>query len=341
MAESTLEGEKLPLRKLIRLWLLACQADGLANATLADYQEKVFKFQWWATTHHPELPHPKQITESHMIEFVAYLRAPNKNRWNVKTRERLAPESVKSYALAVKVFFGWLVRKRHIKATPFTSEVKISNPHKTDRLIKTVPAKDLTRLMAYLAAPTRITTFEGKHNLALITLLLDSGIRRGEALSMTLTDLDIPGRAVRVDGKTGKRQAPFSALCGQLLASYAALLVIKPEDALWRSVDNIPLSIYGFSSIMRSVKVGSGVNFTAHRLRHTYASMLAAQHTDAFSLMRLLGHSKIETTLKYINLNYELASEQYAPKSPLNKIMAQPNPPKELTKRMGRPPKNR
>jgi len=314
MAESTLEGEKLPLRKLIRLWLTACQADGLADATLADYQEKVFKFQWWATTHHPELSHPKQFTESHMIEFVAYLRAPNTNRWNVKTRERLAPESVKSYALAVKVFFGWLVRKRHIKATPFTSEVKISNPHKTDRVIKTVPAKDLTRLIAYLADPIRKTSFEGKRDLALITLLLDSGIRRGEALSMTLADLDLPGRAVRVDGKTGKRTAPFSALCGQLLADYTALLKIMPDEALWRAVDNIPLSNYGFQSIIRRTRDGSGVKFYAHMLRHTYASMLAAQHTDAFTLMRLLGHSKIETTLKYINLNYELASEQYAPK---------------------------
>jgi len=253
---------------------------------------------------------------------------------------------VASFGRTAKVFFGWLVERKIIEHNPFNESVKLTNRHKKDTVVKTVPPENLQILLLYLMQPERLTTFEGVRDLALISLLIDSGIRRCELLSLTVGDIDLIRYRCTVRGKTGQRVAVFSLTCKQAIEQYlkqSLLADLKPTSPLWLTSTGESInSIYTFNSIIRRIRRKSGVNFYAHKLRHTFASTLAAQGVNPWQLQSLMGHSSVNTTMIYVHQNPELLQASYQPLSPLSKLVIQEDTVEEIKKRKrGRPPKNR
>jgi site-specific recombinase XerD len=141
-------------------------------------------------------PHPNQVTVKEARAFAAYLREPNSFRWGIIQHEHrvkfeLSPYSVQSYGRAVKTFFNWLEREGYIEQTPFNKSVRFTNRHKQDRVVKRVENEDLAQLFEYLTDSEIIATFAGTRNLSMISFLLDTGIRRGELLSMKMGSLNL------------------------------------------------------------------------------------------------------------------------------------------------------
>ena len=254
-------AEKCPFRTLIEEWLDYGRADDLASKTIADYRDKVYKFWWWWHDHTQYAlklgAHPKNVMVKEAREYAVYLREPQEMRWGIEAKvkkPKLAAASVSSYGRAVKVFFNWLEAENYIETNPFGKKVKFTNRHKQDQTIKRVQESDLTLLFTFLTAPARVATYMGCRDLAIICFLLDSGIRLGELLSLTLADIDLEHNRCRVEGKTGVRQAVFSEGCRAALCNYLQHarhpLPIKdpntPADSrVWLTVDGQPLSFYG------------------------------------------------------------------------------------------------
>ena len=88
--ELILRQEYDPFRKLIREWLVSCRDQlELANRTLIDYQDKVFKFWWWSdgTGFAEKLGrHPKFVTTELASEFALYLKTPTQTRWGLPAK---------------------------------------------------------------------------------------------------------------------------------------------------------------------------------------------------------------------------------------------------------------
>lgn len=235
------ESEICPLRRLIRQWLISCRADGLAAKTIDDYREKIFKFVWWwsdGTTYAKEAgAHPKNVTKREIKEFLAYLREPRIRRWGEpvrKGKEQLSPASIAAYGRTLKVFFNWLVREEEIDLSPVES-VKFTPTNKErSRIIKTVSDDNLLKLFAYLTRPDELAHYEGVRNLAIVALLLDSGMRRGELLSIRLQDVDLEHYRIKISGKTGERYAHFSKSCVPALREYLKLR--EQQQALYHEL---------------------------------------------------------------------------------------------------------
>lgn len=181
---SIVPADKCPFRTLIEEWLDYGRADDLALKTIADYHDKVYKFWWWWHDHtqyaHKLGAHPPNVTVKEAREYVVYLREPQEMRWGIEAKvkkPKLSAASVSSYGRAVKVFFNWLEAENYIETNPFGKKVKFSNRHKQDQTIKRVQESDLTLLFTFLTAPTRVATYLGCRDLAIICFLLDSGIR--------------------------------------------------------------------------------------------------------------------------------------------------------------------
>jgi integrase/recombinase XerD len=322
-----------PFRRLIEVWLDACRANGRADKTLVDYTSKIYKFYWWWSehTHYAEKlgAHPKFVTTKEAREFAAYLREGDNQRWgdsehkNNQKRERLSPVSVASYGRAVKIFFNWLEEEGHIEKTPFNRSVKFSNQHKKDRVLKTVAEEDLKKIFAALSSPEVLQTFLGRRNLAMVALLLDSGIRRGELLSLRIFDIDLEKNRCIVRGKTGQRVAIFDEQARSALANYIQWLTgygIATDSALWLCEDGEPLSYGGFGMFIRRLEMASGVDFHAHKLRHTFATMMARQGIGVFDLKEMLGHESITTTQIYVQQNIDHLAELHRTRSPLSTL---------------------
>lgn len=140
-------------------------------------------------------------------------------------------------------------------------------------------------------------------------LMLLSGLRSGELLTLDVTDVDIGTRWIRVMGKGGKeRRVPLDVEVGGLIQTY--LLTERPDSASPRLFlvakgpnRGQPLTPAGLRTIFRYHRLKSGVPAGhPHALRHTFGTAMAEAGVDLAVMQALLGHAHVDTTSRYIHL---------------------------------------
>ena len=135
---------------------------------------------------------------------------------------------------------------------------------------------------------------------ALISLLLDTGIRSGEAVS--LRKEDIKENYIKVKGKVGERIIPISASVVKLL------LELPSSDGYVFHGERGRLTRNGVYEVVRKylTRIGiTGEKLGGHRLRHTFGRQYLVLGGDLRSLQMIMGHTNIQTTAKYANLAIE------------------------------------
>lgn len=338
------------LLQYIDEWLDACRAAGKAPRTLLDYSEKINKFYWWWDQHtgfgHSIGYHPRLITRREIRQFLTYLRTPVAFRWGVTTnlnnkqRDTLSPGSISAYGRVVKVFFNWLETEELIDKTPFNRSIQFQPTNKEkNREIKKIERPDLKRVFDYLIENSG--TYHGARNLAMVTFLLDTGVRRGELLAIRFPDdLDLDRNRCQVSGKTGKRQVAFSEGTRSVLKEYLKLRNQQHPDskALWLCEDDQPFGYQSFSNLFRHLKRDTGLAVHAHMFRHTFGSRMAENRMNSFTLKELMGHASINTTQIYVDQGIDSIQAEYNSMSPLAS-MPEINQP--LKRRRGRPRQER
>ncbi len=143
-----------------------------------------------------------------------------------------------------------------------------------------------------------------------IELLAGTGMRVGEALGLRHEDVDAAGRQVvvrrRVNAngarvKSGERTIPVHP---RLVRSYAQYMFDEygALDAdhvfvnLWSGERGRPWRYWNVTNLVERLRRRSGVQFTVHMLRHTYATQLLTRDVPAEVVQKLLGHASITTT---------------------------------------------
>jgi len=152
---------------------------------------------------------------------------------------------------------------------------------------------------------------------ALLTLLIDTGVRATELA--TLKWADISRYTILVEGKTGQRELPVSPETQRLLLS---LPHEGPHVFYGRKGELTRTGVY---RIVRKhmVKAGiSGPKQGPHRLRHSFGKSYLVAGGDLRSLQSIMGHANISTTEKYASLNLEDIITKHHRFSPLRAVHA-------------------
>lgn len=151
-------------------------------------------------------------------------------------------------------------------------------------------------------ADLRAVTFSDRLK-PLILLLLNTGIRRGEAFNLLWSDVDLSKKLLTIEGDGAKSsQTRHIPLNLEALATLKAwknqspqLNYVFPSDSGGR-IDNINKA---WSNLRAAAKIEA---FRLHDLRHTFASNLAIAGVPLNTIRELLGHSDIQMTLRYAHL---------------------------------------
>ena len=137
-------------------------------------------------------------------------------------------------------------------------------------------------------------------------LLLDTGCRITEALSLRVSEIDFDNLLVTLDGKGRKqRVVPFSFELRKTIFRYVADFRRKPDLLLLASRNETML---GRRVMLRDVKqLCKRLGFdppprTLHAFRHTFAVNYLRRGGSVFHLQKILGHSTLEMTRRYANL---------------------------------------
>jgi site-specific recombinase XerD len=139
----------------------------------------------------------------------------------------------------------------------------------------------------------------------LVVLLLATGIRRSEAVQISLEDMDLTNRQLLVHGKGAKQR--IVPLTRQAVAAIQQYLPHRPNTQSRRLFVNSrgqPIRGHVINAALDEMleKAGlAGQGITPHKLRHTFATQLIHKGVDVRTVQELLGHADLGTTARYLH----------------------------------------
>ena len=166
--------------------------------------------------------------------------------------------------------------------------------------------------------------FLGARDRALLELIYGCGLRVSEASNLTLSQIDLHLRVLRVRGKGGKeRLVPFGKKAAEALEEYLQ----KREEKLRELGKDSPylflnargerLGERGIRYLIKKLGLESGLlSLHPHALRHAFATHLLNAGADLRSIQELLGHANLSTTEIYTKVSYEYLLKVYLSSHP-------------------------
>ena len=142
---------------------------------------------------------------------------------------------------------------------------------------------------------------------AVISLLYGCGMRLGEVQQLKMTDIERDNNRILIrQGKGNKdRYVLLPKFVLQELEHYYRCYRPKIYFFESKQIPNKPLHVRSVQTIVNAAMTSSGFEsgkYTAHSLRHSFATHMLDQGCDIHTIKTLLGHSKIETTMIYLHL---------------------------------------
>jgi integrase/recombinase XerC len=155
---------------------------------------------------------------------------------------------------------------------------------------------------------------------AMVLAMVLGGLRSAEVRSLRLADVDMGMRRVRVIGKGDReRLIPIDRVFFDECAAYlrterpAGCRTAECFVVLRGATRGGVLTEAGLRKVFRVHRARTGATrVRPHRLRHTYATELAAAGIDLLALRELMGHASPETTAKYVHLTPETLAAEFA-----------------------------
>lgn len=257
------------------------------------------------------------ITTSDIFDFLSYLANDR-----VVNPDSPAPEyGISSTARArklsaIKSFYKYLtVRTKQLQENPVAD---LEYP----KLRKSLPRYlTLEQSAALLQA---VSGQNEKRDYAILMLFLNCGIRRSELVGLNLTD--VYEDRIRVVGKGNKeRFVYFGTACRKAIDAYLverSQKVLTDNRALFGSRDGNRISVTAVHRLVKKALLQAGLDatqFSAHKLRHTAATMMLSGGVDVKTVQEVLGHENLNTTQIYThieNTELKIASEA----NPLSKL---------------------
>jgi len=186
------------------------------------------------------------------------------------------------------------------------------------------PRLSLARIEALITA---IRTTRGgrcnERNLAIILLMIDSGLRRAEAVTLDIDQLDIDAATVRIyDPKTMQwRFIPIGPYTVDAIKAYTPTRrPSQPTNRLFLNATGGPMKPDAINSVIKRLQARLDFPLWPHLLRHTFAN-LYLKRGDLRRLQLILGHSDIRTTAEFYTLpDFEDIQTEHADCSPLAQL---------------------
>ena len=259
----------------------------------------------------------RSIETSDIFDFLSYLandRAINPE--SAAPDYGISPAARARKLSAIKSFYKYLtVRTKQLQENPVAD---LEYPKLRKSLPKYLTMEQSAKLLKSVSGPNE------KRDYAILMLFLNCGIRRSELVGLNLTD--VYEDRIRVVGKGNKeRIVYFGSACRKAIDAYLPerhKKVLSDNRALFGSRDNNRISVTAVHRLVKKAFLQAGLDstqFSAHKLRHTAATMMLSGGVDVKTVQEVLGHENLNTTQIYTHIEsteLKLAAEA----NPLSKL---------------------
>ncbi|MCM1134655.1 MAG: tyrosine-type recombinase/integrase [Clostridium sp.] len=212
---------------------------------------------------------------------------------------------------ALKSFYNYFFRSELIKTNP-AALVPIPKQH--DKQIIRLDVDEVAILLDQVEEGEKLTKNQLRyHNktkirdVALLTLLLGTGIRVSECVGLDINDVDFKNNGIKIRRKGGYEAIVYfgdevaEALHDYLEKRYHEIPLEGHENALFLSMQNRRITVRAVENLVKKYasNVTSLKKITPHKLRSTYGTALYQETGDIYLVADVLGHKDVNTTRKH------------------------------------------
>ena len=259
----------------------------------------------------------RDIKTSDVFDFLSYLTSDRTVNPDSTAPDYGIEASSRARKLsAIKSFYKYLtVRTKQITENPVAD---LEYPKLRKSLPKYLTMEQSAALLRSVSGQNQIRDY------AILMIFLNCGIRRSELVGLNLTD--VYEDRLRVVGKGNKeRFVYFGTSCWKAIDAYLVernKKVLSDNRALFGSRDGNRISVTAVHRLVKKALLEAGLDptqFSAHKLRHTAATMMLSGGVDVKTVQEVLGHENLNTTQIYTHIeNTELKIAAEA--NPLSKL---------------------
>ena len=249
-----------------------------------------------------------QISPMDIEEYLSYLKYYEKDG----TEHTNDEGGLKRKLSALRSFYHYYYKNGLIEDDP---TVKVDMPKIHEKNIIRLDVDEVAKLLDEVESGENLTARQQQYHektkirdLAMMTLLLGTGIRVSECVGLDIEDLDFRDDRIRIIRKGGKEEfVYFGAEVREALMNYIedsrSKIIPKEghEHALFYSIQRRRISVQAVENLVTEYasQVTTFKHITPHKLRSTYGTSLYRQTGDIYLVAEVLGHNDVNTTRKH------------------------------------------
>lgn len=248
-----------------------------------------------------------QLTRLDIEEYLEYMSLYQKDGRDVTNEERGKSRKL----AALRSFYNYFYRTEMIETNP---AALVSMPKLHEKEIIRLEPNEVAILLDQVEDGTKLTKKELEYHkktkvrdVALLTLLLGTGIRVSECVGLDLTDVNFDVCGIKIRRKGGYEAVVYfgdeveTALLDYLEEREHIVPVEGNENALFLSLQKKRITVRAVENLVKKYasRVTTIKKITPHKLRSTYGTSLYQETGDIYLVADVLGHKDVNTTRKH------------------------------------------
>lgn len=247
------------------------------------------------------------ITKDDILEYLDYMSLYDKEGKTITNKDRGKARKISS----LRSFYNYFYRAEKIEKNP-ASLIPVPKQHEKE-IIRLEP-QEVAILLDQVEVGTKLTKSQLKYHkinkvrdVAILTLLLGTGIRVSECVGLNINDVDLDNGALVVHRKGGYNATIYfgfeveTALRDYMEQRENMIPLEGHGDALFISLQNKRMGVRSVENMVKKYaqNVTTLKKITPHKLRSTYGTALYKETGDIYLVASVLGHSDVNTTRKH------------------------------------------
>lgn len=267
---------------------------GRSERTIRAYLQDVRSFASWFEQVNGQQLTPDLITG---VDLRAYRQFAIKE---------MAPATFNRRRAMLAVLIAWAMAAGYLSYDPLQGVKPLAQEETPPKWLDHTEYHRLTRTIELLVngAKTGPARRQALRDQAMVALMLWAGLREGEVAQLDLKDIQIGIRRGKVTVRNGKgskfREIPLIAESLRAIAEWSSERGGEP-GALFSGKSGERITVKGIQDRVKVIRLAAGLDedVTPHALRHTFAKRAVDKGEPIGNVQKLLGHSRLETTLVY------------------------------------------